>query len=486
MPAITLGLAEVEERLRVLRRRLNAITTQHSVYVSLSAVLVALSGLILVGLRGSTSTFRASMWGAVVLCLAAVAWAVGATRRRWLDVAATARLADQRAVLTDRLVTFVDLRARPRPSRLAPVLVAQLLALSQKWQPQQIAPRRVPRSVYMLLASLLALGSTAFIERRPPTPPPPAQSTSSMTGALSTAVPPNAPSVGAVGAGAQGTDGAVVSGMSQVGDLPHGAVAGGREASGAAPPGAGQQGIPSSSAGQRGDHSRDPGAGSGENQGGKEQLENVLTALPDRLQEAIRRAFHAEAMDRGQALVARAEPSNRDPGKKGDGQQRNQDRQGSDASDHGKADPKVQSRKSGAGSGTEKGLGQPKPGDHGAKGEDGNSPNQNFDGDSPAAGEGSSPGGLMDAKGHGAGANNGAVKTFKLTISSFLQAMEQKGNQPQQSDKKASASSSAGGGTTAQVALNERQLNDDALRKAEIPPEYEDIVRRVYSLRADQ
>lgn len=92
----------------------------------------------------------------------------------------------------------------------------------------------------------------------------------------------------------------------------------------------------------------------------------------------------------------------------------------------------------------------------------------------------------MDGKGHGAGANDGTAKTFKLTITSFLHAMEQKGNQPHQLGKKASAGGSAGGGTAAQLALNERQLNDDALRKAEIPPEYEDIVRRVYSLRADQ
>jgi len=92
----------------------------------------------------------------------------------------------------------------------------------------------------------------------------------------------------------------------------------------------------------------------------------------------------------------------------------------------------------------------------------------------------------MDGKGHSAGASDGSAKTFKITITSFLHAMEQKGNQPQQSNKKTSASGSAGGGTTARAALNERQLNDDALRKAEIPPEYEDIVRRVYSLRADQ
>lgn len=487
MPAITLGLAEVEERLRVLRRRLNAVTAQHSVYLSLSVVTVALSGLIIVGLRGSTSAFRTSMWGAVVCGLAAIAWGAGAARWRWLDVTATARLADRRAALADRLVTLVDLRLRPRPSRLAPVLVAQLLALSKTWQPQLIAPRRVPRSVYTLLASLLVLSSTAFVERRPPAFPPPAQAGAGMTGEMTTTASPNAPFVGGDGAGAQGAGGSSVPGVRQAGDLSHGP---GSAASGAAaPPSAAQGGVPSSNAGQQGDRSRDQGSGLGGNQGsteGKEQPGNVLTTLPDRLQEAIRRAFHAEAMDRPQELAARSDPGNRDPGAKGDDQQRNQDRQRSDASDAGKSGSKAPPPKSGAGSGTQKGPAQTKPGEQVAKPEDGNSINQNLDGNSPAAGNGSSPGGLLDGKGRSAGASDGAAKTFKVTIISFLHAMEQKGNQPQQSNKKASASGSAGGGAAAQVALNERQLNDDALRKAEIPPEYEDIVRRVYSLRGDQ
>ena len=190
-------------------------------------------------------------------------------------------------------------------------------------------------------------------------------------------------------------------------------------------------------------------------------------------------------MDHPQELTARSDPSKGDPGK-GDGQPRNQDHQRSDAPAADKLDPKAQSPKNGAGSATHNGPGQPKPGDQVAKREEGNSLNQNFDGDSPAAGEGSRPGALMDGKGRNPGASDGAGKTFKLTITSFLHAMEQKGNQPRQLDKKPGASGSAGAGTTSQAGLNERQLSDDALRKAEIPPEYEDIVRRVYSLRADQ
>ena len=92
----------------------------------------------------------------------------------------------------------------------------------------------------------------------------------------------------------------------------------------------------------------------------------------------------------------------------------------------------------------------------------------------------------MDGKAQSTTAGAGAPKTFKLTITSFLRAIEQKGSQPHPPGKKAGTAGSAAGGSATQGALNERQLNDDALRKAEIPPEYEDIVRRVYSLRADQ
>jgi hypothetical protein len=121
-----------------------------------------------------------------------------------------------------------------------------------------------------------------------------------------------------------------------------------------------------------------------------------------------------------------------------------------------------------------------------AQRQDGNPTNQNFGGNSPPAGEGSSPGGLMDGKAQSVASGASTPKTFKLTITSFLHAMEQKGNQPRQPGKKTGSGGAASTGSATKVALNERQLNDDALRKAEIPPEYEDIVRRVYSLRADQ
>ena len=484
MPAITLGLAEVDKRLHALRRRLNAVTAQHSVYVCVSMTIVVLSALIILALRGSAVAFRAATWSGGVLCLAVAVWGWLTARRRWLDVAATARLADRRGGLTDRLVTLVDLRARPRPARLAPVLVAQLLALSKQWQLQQMAPRRIPRSVLALLASLLALGSTAFIERRPPAPPP----TQTAAASARTAVAANAPFAAGRG-GMQATGGTSAAGLPAAGDLPQGSGVGGSAAENVPPREKSSDGA-ASAAGQRGEDSHAPAApphaeGAA---GDREELApsaSPLTALPDRLQDAIRRAFHAEAMDRPQELAARSDQTNRELATR-EGQQDTEARQQRNATDPGKNGTNAQGAQKSTAPGQQPGPGKPKSGDQRAQRQDGKPANQNFDGNSPAAGEGSSPGGLLGDRALSAVGNEGTTKTFKLTITSFLRAMEQKGNQPRPSGKKSGASGSAGAGSATQVALSERQLNDDALRKAEIPPEYEDIVRRVYSLRGDQ
>src|SRR5262245_56073003 len=131
MPAITLGLVEVEERLRILRRRLNGYTVVQAASVGLSVIFVAASACVAMGVR-------AGWWGIGPLSLAAALGGTFFIRRRWLSIQATASLADQRGQLTDRLTTLVDLRTRPRPSRLAPVLVAQTLAMGERWRVRRV------------------------------------------------------------------------------------------------------------------------------------------------------------------------------------------------------------------------------------------------------------------------------------------------------------------------------------------------------------
>jgi hypothetical protein len=76
--------------------------------------------------------------------------------------------------------------------------------------------------------------------------------------------------------------------------------------------------------------------------------------------------------------------------------------------------------------------------------------------------------------------------TFKLTLGSFLAAA------PGSSDKKGKKgdrdSERVGGGGARDAvaeppALHPNQTADDAMRRADVPPEYEDIVRRIYSAR---
>jgi hypothetical protein len=464
---------------------LNGVTAQHTAYVGTSTILLVLTGLILTALRGPASLFRIAMWGGVAVSVGVAAWCVLTVRRRWVDIAATAHLADHRGALTDRLATLIDLRFHPRPSRLAPVLVAQILALRQQWQPQRIAPRRVPRSVYAVIGALLALAFTAFVERRPPVPPPAATAGGDAAGTGTTSVSPRL--LGG-GAAAQASGVSALAGMPPPGGSPEG-----RASSG---------GHPTSGAPARGDASRTTpadgewsgaGAYAPRAKGGQgdqeedEQTDSAWTSLPDRLQDAIRRAFHAEAMSPPQELAARAEPETGDRAGTAGDPHRNQDAQRRAAAEPNNPDAEAPGSQKGSGPGSQTGSGKPKPDGQTAQQPSGDAAYQNFDGTSPAAGEGSSPGGLMDGgTGEVSTAGPAAPKTFKLTITSFLQAIEQKGTQPHQARKRVSTTGGAGTRAASQATLSERQLNDDALRKAEIPPEYEDIVRRVYSLRAEQ
>ena len=434
MPAITLGLAEVEQRLRILRRRLNWVTAQQSIYLGASFVTLLLSAVIVVGLRASASTFRiAACAGAllvVIVGLACLAYA----RRRWLDLQETARVVDGRAQLTDRLATLVDLRLRPRPSRLAPVLVAQALALGGQWQARQIAPRRIPRSILMFIASLLALAGTVLIERRSVPPLPSTAATTVIE--LSSAVASGAQRDSAVQPGTAGTL------QPPTTLIPAGDFSG--RALGAQ---AGKDQSPSASA-----SSADAMTGS---------------SLADRLQQTIRHAFHADTPEQRTRFASG--PGNDSPSDSTTSANRNP------SHDRGDQPDRTASKKADS-PGQQKDLGHPTGGGRGTQAQAESNAPQNFQGSSPRAGEGSSPQGLLDPNAPGVVAGQQGSKRFRLAITSFLHAAPEQAERPR-AGAWAGAAVSAG----SDVALNNRQPADDALRKTEVPPEYEDLVRRVYS-----
>jgi hypothetical protein len=453
MPAITIALNEIQRRLSALQRRLNLVTLQHGLYLGGSVVILSAAGLILAGLRASVTSFRIAAWGAASLALATVAACLVFLRLRWLDAQATAHLVDRRAELTDRLATIVALCPRPRASRLAPVVIAQTLGLGARWQPQQIAPRPVPRSIFLLLASLLALAFTVLIGRHEPRPTSPVVPAGFAAGPVDDSAlrePSQA------GAGNEAAGNAAAQASSAQPSL--------RSLSGAQPLGPGEAATSAP-----GDLPSQPKAGT------------ALASLPDRLQEAIRHAFHAETVGAPHELAA--QPQSRTGDDRGesehtagsDPQRKTEDQQGTS----GKENPA-------SASGSQKRTGKSESGEHLPQRQESAARDQRLDGHAPAAGDGSSPGSLMDPKAPGLALGSEGPKTFKLTITSFLRAAEQQSTQPREPGKRAGVTGSAGSASGEQVAPSDRQLTDDALRKAEVPPEYEDIVRRVYSARASQ
>ena len=454
MPAITLGLAEIEERLRMLRRRLNAVVIQHGVYVSGSVVVLVAAALVVLALQGSVATFRIAAWAGAAVSLGVIAGSVVFLQRRWLDPQATAHLVDRRAQLTDRLATVVSLRTRPQSSRLTPMLIAQALGMGRRWQIQEIAPRRVPYSVFALLASILVLGLTPFTAPHRPASGSPggAAETSAQSLVMPAGHQPNSAGVDGAPAGGAAAGGAVLQPSSDPGTT-------------AASSGTAANGTAANLTGDA-DTSRADGAQAG---------------LPDRLQSAIRHAFGAEVMDKPRALadgdkgtdgsddrMQGTEAAKQHPQTSGAGKPMSRNGTAPEASGRDPRNASGQSSRLGERDGQQR---------------DPKAPSGDFNGSSPAAGDGSSPGNLMSPPVAGAALGGDGPKTFKITLTSFLRATELQGHQPRASQEPGGTSAGAGAIGSSPTALSDRQLSDDALRKAEIPAEYEDIVRRVYSVR---
>jgi hypothetical protein len=484
MPAVTLGFEEIEDRLRILRRRVNLFTAQHVGYVTASVLALAVAALVLAALRGSPLMFRITFYAGLVATLTVLIGAPLVLYQRWRDLPHVAALADERARLKDRLVTLLTARERRPPSRLAGLLLADVLALGQRWNPRAIAPRRVPHSVYAFLLALATLGSTLFISR----PEPPAahdsvaltasgsaegaEAARALAGAKLVGKPEAAPHPGESGQNAPQPDGsadlAPLSTQNMSGDVPaHG-----------------------------------PGAPKLSDDGDAQTPDNPSKdELAQQLQQLIRQAFNAEAAGKPQQL-AQNQPQRAqraESGEHGDGaiKDRNPSHDSRGQLDReSKGDGKTRSDRQQAGD-NEKQNGDPRANPAQANQRDNEQPHSaqtagsqpSSEGQNSEHGEvgpnGSNPGNLL-AKQAKPGANAAAEpKTFKLTLTSFLQGIPRKtDSQPPPPHGRVTDDGFANAerGT---ATLSEQQLGDDLLRKTDVPPEFEDIVRRVYSQRPE-
>lgn len=167
MPARSFGYAEVEERLQEIRRRLNLLVLQQALYASASAGLLTAALLIVVALFAGSAAFRLSLWLALPVLVATVALAVRFVARRLVSLEATARFADRKAQLQDRLATLHAHGRARSPSRLADLLLAETLNFSPRWRVSALGLRQISRSIYLVVLSIALLGATAFLGPSP-------------------------------------------------------------------------------------------------------------------------------------------------------------------------------------------------------------------------------------------------------------------------------------------------------------------------------
>jgi hypothetical protein len=163
MPAISLGVEEVEERLRQIRDRLNSGALQHVAYLSGTVIVLLGAMLVIVALRAPPNVWHSYLVAYAVVACAIAGVSTYRLRSQWLSLESVARIADRQAALDSRLSTLHARRSHPQRSRLGGILLAQTLALGPRWDRTVLAPRRVPRSVYLLLTSLVVFAASWLV-----------------------------------------------------------------------------------------------------------------------------------------------------------------------------------------------------------------------------------------------------------------------------------------------------------------------------------
>ena len=170
MPPFSVGFAQVEDRLRSIRRRLNLLIVQDAVYVGSSAVVIAAALVIAFAVWRGVQSSVDSLWMAGLAGTIVVGACILRMQRRWLTREAVVHLADRRAALDDRLATLLLDPPASRSSGLYNVLLDQILAAAPRWDVDVLAPRRVPHSIFILAAALAVLAITAYFARPPAHP----------------------------------------------------------------------------------------------------------------------------------------------------------------------------------------------------------------------------------------------------------------------------------------------------------------------------
>jgi hypothetical protein len=155
-----LALADVEERLRRVRGRWNFHTVQHHLYRLGTALALGTALLIVCTFLLSPLLFTILSWPVLLLLAFCFLFFIRRGVGDWADLNTIARRVDAQAGLKERLATLVaqltgGVIGKPSPSPLWPHLLAENTRLLNEWEVKKVAPSRIPWSVVPFLLALL-------------------------------------------------------------------------------------------------------------------------------------------------------------------------------------------------------------------------------------------------------------------------------------------------------------------------------------------
>ena len=162
------ALVEIEARLHTLQTRFNLYTAQHQGYRVGTVLALGAALLMVLAFSLSGFWFSAAAWplfgGAGVLCFLLLRRAVA----DWTDPVRAARRVDAQVGLKQRLATLASQTAAgvphtQPPARLWTHLVHDNRRRLDEWDVKRVAPNRVPWSLLPFLAALLLAGVTASV-----------------------------------------------------------------------------------------------------------------------------------------------------------------------------------------------------------------------------------------------------------------------------------------------------------------------------------
>ncbi len=161
------ALASIEAQTLGVRRRVNRFVLERVLFVAGGALLFAFALLVGLAFVSSRTQFALAVWGVLSLLAFVVSASLRKARRAWMPKGGVALRIDRQADLQDRLATLAAARAQARRSKLWDVLLHENLGLLPRWEPRRLQPRATPRSVwFFVLAVVLALLASQELPRR--------------------------------------------------------------------------------------------------------------------------------------------------------------------------------------------------------------------------------------------------------------------------------------------------------------------------------